>query len=491
MEENPLPASSHGGTDKNRPRTIVTTDPELDDLNSMLQLLLYSNEIDIRGLVYSSSQFHYAGNSAAGVEPYRWPAPEARLHIDQAVDAYAHCYSNLLVHDQRYPSPDYLRSITKIRNVENVGEMSAPTPGSELIYQEILSPSTRRLFLQAWGGTNTIARALKSVEEQFSDDQGWDELQEEISARLVITAFGQQDSTFRDYIRPSWPRIEFREVSTETWGYTARNVVPGKWRHYLDAAWITRNISSVGPIGATYRVWGDGKQMAAGFDLEDYFGIPNTTAEELEKQGFTVWGPVQEAGSWISEGDSSNFVLLIDNGLRSHVHPGFGGWGGRQEQDPDDPYYWANSLASDSMEEHGLRADLASSRWFEDFQRDFAGRLRWTVASEFSEANHAPTVSITPGLDLQAAAGTTVDLTIDVTDPDGDDWSATWFQYLEAGTCPYLVPLTVDGFGNAKIHIPREAQAGQTVHLICRVEDDGTPHLVSYQRVVLAVAEQM
>lgn len=33
------------------PRTIVTTDPELDDLNSMLRLLLYANEIDIVGLV--------------------------------------------------------------------------------------------------------------------------------------------------------------------------------------------------------------------------------------------------------------------------------------------------------------------------------------------------------------------------------------------------------------------------------------------------------
>jgi hypothetical protein len=36
------------------PRTVITTDPELDDLNSMLRLLLYSNEINIVGLIYSS-----------------------------------------------------------------------------------------------------------------------------------------------------------------------------------------------------------------------------------------------------------------------------------------------------------------------------------------------------------------------------------------------------------------------------------------------------
>jgi len=33
-----------------RPRTIVTADPELDDLNSMIRFLLYANEVEIKGL---------------------------------------------------------------------------------------------------------------------------------------------------------------------------------------------------------------------------------------------------------------------------------------------------------------------------------------------------------------------------------------------------------------------------------------------------------
>lgn len=48
-------------------RTIVTADPELDDLNSMIRLLLYSNEVRIEGLVYASSRFHWKGD-AAGTE---------------------------------------------------------------------------------------------------------------------------------------------------------------------------------------------------------------------------------------------------------------------------------------------------------------------------------------------------------------------------------------------------------------------------------------
>ncbi|PRY16384.1 uncharacterized protein DUF1593 [Pontibacter ummariensis] len=45
-----------------KPRTIITTDGEVDDVDSFIRLLLYSNEFDIVGLVYSSSQWHYAGD---------------------------------------------------------------------------------------------------------------------------------------------------------------------------------------------------------------------------------------------------------------------------------------------------------------------------------------------------------------------------------------------------------------------------------------------
>jgi hypothetical protein len=45
-----------------RPRTIVTADPELDDLNSMIRFLLYSNEVEVAGLIYASSRFHWRGD---------------------------------------------------------------------------------------------------------------------------------------------------------------------------------------------------------------------------------------------------------------------------------------------------------------------------------------------------------------------------------------------------------------------------------------------
>ena len=232
------------------PRTIITTDPELDDLNSMLRLLLYSNEIDIVGLVYSSSQFHYAGDAAEGRPPFRWPAPGAVFHIDQAVDAYARVHHNLVVHDDRYPTPEHLRSLIAWGNVADVGDMAADTPGSDLI---------RRILL---------------------DDE----------------SFGHQDHTFADYIRPSWPALESREVATRVWGYFARTVIADEDQHLLTAEWTRRNVTAVGPLGAEYRVWGDGKQMADGFDAEDYFGLSGLSADELAAQGYEVWMPPRPRG---------------------------------------------------------------------------------------------------------------------------------------------------------------------------------------------------
>ena len=45
-----------------KPRTIVTCDPELDDNNSMIRFILHSTDFRIDGLVYTSSRFHWRGD---------------------------------------------------------------------------------------------------------------------------------------------------------------------------------------------------------------------------------------------------------------------------------------------------------------------------------------------------------------------------------------------------------------------------------------------
>lgn len=481
-----------------RPRVVVTTDPELDDLNSMLRLLLYSNEIQIEGLVYASSQFHYSGDASAGVAPHRWPRPGDRLHIDQAVDQYEKVYDVLRRHADGYPEPDALRSLIAHGNTAICGDFSSDTPGSELIRRVLLDDRPGPVFLGLWAGPSTVARALKAIEEQWSDSPEWPALHARISAKAIITGFGEQDPSFSEYIRPHWPDIEFRQVATSAWGYGARRSVLPEHQVYLSPEWTREHVSSVGPMGATYRVWGDGKQMAPD-DHEDYFGLSGLTKEQLEAMGYRVWLPVQERGAWISEGDSSNFALLIGNGLRSWEHPSYGGWGGRQAASARDPRTWTNASVCDRAPDGTWREDYAAARWFEDIQLDFAARLRWTVAPSYSDANHAPMVRVTDGaLDRDVKPGEVVPLVAMVTDPDGDAVAATWWHYAEAGTYPGGVslsgPLAEDGDDASatevrwSVTVPEDARPGDTIHLILQVRDDGTPPMTSYQRVILTVS---
>src|SRR5690348_6685550 len=47
---------------RERPRIVVTADPELDDNNSLIRFLLYSSDFQVEGLIYASSGFHWKGD---------------------------------------------------------------------------------------------------------------------------------------------------------------------------------------------------------------------------------------------------------------------------------------------------------------------------------------------------------------------------------------------------------------------------------------------
>lgn len=469
------------------PRTIITTDPELDDLNSLIRVLLWSNDLDIAGLVYSSSCWHWAGDPARGIDPHRWPPADGEWHIHTAVRAYREVYPNLVVHDPRYPHPDELAAMIAVGNIAAEGDVAEETPGSELIVRELIE-GEGPLFLQAWGGLNTIARALLSVEERHGASPEWPELHASIAGRVVLTSFDLQDATFTDIIRPRWPELELRDVRNSAFGYRAWQVIHGDARQLIEAAWMRRNISEQGPLGREYRVWGDGRRMSEHFDPDDFFDLPERplTAAELVQRGYNAWMDPKEPGAWISEGDTSNAALLVDNGLRGWVDAGWGGWGGRQVASADDPHYLLSTLAEDTDADGNTPDDWAIMRWFPALQNDFAARLRWSVTPDFAVANHHPTVSVSPGEDLTALPGEVMVLRADVVDPDGDELRVDWWHYAEAGSASS--PLTIDSSGErAQISIPADALPGETFHVICEVTDSGTPQLTAYARVVITV----
>ena len=98
-------------TKQDKARTVITTDGEVDDMNSVIRALLYSNDIDISGIVLTSSMYHYAGDKEKGIEPFRWTGTD---WIYKFIDDYGKVYDNLKAHDKDYPTPESLKSITKI-----------------------------------------------------------------------------------------------------------------------------------------------------------------------------------------------------------------------------------------------------------------------------------------------------------------------------------------------------------------------------------------
>ncbi|WP_108250326.1 DUF1593 domain-containing protein [Planctomonas deserti] len=499
-----------------RLRTIITADPELDDLNSMIRLLLYSNELAIEGLVYASSRFHWKGDGAGTTfflpdreydEPktsWRW-APGERF-IDDAIDAYALVHENLVRHDPGYPRPEELRAVVREGNVAFEGDMSEETPGSRLIADALLDGGTEPVYLQNWAGTSTVARALLSIEEQYAGSTDWAATKAAVSRKAVILKFASQDGTYDGYIRPTWPDIRVIDVSTIAWGYGARRVALPEGAAMLGADWMRENVTERGPLGALYRVWGDGRQMVPG-DPTDYFHLSGFSREELTEQGFWVWIDPSPAGEWISEGDTTNLLNLFANGLRGHEHPSYGGWGGRAERTDEGPDTWSVAAARDARPE-GEAPDAAPSveagaegsvfggpasdeysvtRWFAQAQRDFATRLHWSVTPEYAAANHHPLLSVHPGLDVAAAAGSRVVLRATAEDPDGGTVTLRWWQYREAGTLP--AALELDGAESAEVSftLPPDATPGQTAHLVVEARDDAELPLATYRRVIVTV----
>ncbi|KAJ4304835.1 hypothetical protein N0V90_000363 [Kalmusia sp. IMI 367209] len=475
-------------------RTVVTTDMEQDDLASLVRYILYTNELDTQGIIYTSSKYHWAGdgkgtkfflpNREYNTSQTSWRWTGTRTIEDILLKSYAQVYPNLRRHDVAYPTPKDLLSKVKIGNIIFEGEMEQDTDGSNLIRSLLLDDDPRTLYLQAWGGTNTIARALKSIEDQYSKTKQWAKLQTSISRKAVILASGFQDQAYADYIAPKWPQIRVEELSTayNTWGFNC-NKGQGNVRGLPDAhvyftgAWIKANIQ-IGPLGKLYRSWLDGQHTPG--DQLDVFGnyeqasAPSTWCKPL--------GPYD----FLSEGDNVAFNPLLSTGLQDPSNPTLGGWGGRLVQNSTSPDLW--QLVTTEKAANGSEVkDWTTNRWIAAASNDFAARMQWTLTPEYRKGNHAPEVKILNGGVVKARAGSSVHLSASVSDPDRDHVTTTWWQYLEEGTYPGEVGVSGNKRNGATVKVPSDAKKGQTISVIVQATDDGEFPLTRYDRVFIHV----
>jgi hypothetical protein len=496
-----------------KPRIVITTDPELDDLNSLLRFLLYSTDFQVEGLIYASSQFHWKGDGKGTTlrvpgreytrfgldlcpcESWRWNPEERFIH--DAVDAYASAYPNLIVHHPGYPHPDSLRSRIRFGNIEFDGDISRDSPGSDLIRTLILDDIPGPLYLSAWGGHSTIARALKSIQEEYQNLDTWDSLYAKIVNKIILLPSGDQDNTYESFIQPNWPEIAYHQVvDGPNYGFMAPLQASTQDSVYLTADWTKKHVSSKGPIGSTYRVWADGKQMVRD-DIFDFFGVANESAETLKSKGYIVWMPLQKPGSFISEGDTGTFMNLLANGLNGAQYPEFGGWGGRilPNRGINDPFTNGPDvtlLSKDAAENSGKPFKQLHQRlaYFTVLQRDFATRMHWSVTSEFANANHNPQLEITETSPTTFDSKNPIKIKYLASDPDGD--SINLMYYLIASNGEIITSGKKDNANLENeliIANPKEALLNLKYHLILEARDNTEIPLSKYKHLILNFKE--
>ena len=458
---------AEAGTSK-KTRIIVTSDGEIDDECSMVRFLLYANEWDIEGIVTTSSQYHWQGFEWAGDD---W--------IDPYLEAYEEVHQNLILHDPSFPTPAFLRSKTKMGNMSAEGEMEIVTEGSQLIVDVLLDDADERpIWLQAWGGFNTIARALKTIEEEHPERMA------EVASKIRLYGIFEQDNTFQSYILPHWGKYQILTIISdqfEAFAYRWKKIQPKENHKYFAGPWMRENIyQDHGPLTALYKLHKAGED---GFDEFDFR----------------------------SEGDSPAFFHQIATGLRSMESPDWGGWGGRfvwvrdntwmdpapyeGYMHPEGRYFretcWGrislNAGITSHNDERMMKFFKPTWRWSVAQQNDWAARADWCV-KVYEEANHEPIVVLDHASNLKFESGDWVKLSVEGTsDPDGDELTYHWWRYEEADTYEGAFAIQNADQPTASFNVPVDGREGDTIHVICEVTDTGTPPLTRYQRVVVEI----
>ena len=417
-----------------KPRVIVMTDGEIDDQSSMIRFLLYTSDFDVEAIIETNSIFQRKGHS---IEDW----------YEKQLNAYQEIYPNLVMHNQDYPTPQRLREISFVGDEDeahlkdlwwkNLFVKMIPgapvthkpdnwedTPGSDKIVEVLLNDDPRSVYLQAWGGANTAARAFYKLKTHYPNEY------EKAISKVVMYNIWYQDGA-GTYIEQHHPKV--------TMIYCAS--FKGSW---------------------------------------DYNSLPETK-DFVDKQVKNNHGPLGTLypQDYISEGDSPSFFYNLARGLRNDESPTYGGWGGRFVK-----YEGAPNTFIDATE-NGDKL-LSLKRWIDDVNNDFEARMDWCVKS-YDEANHPPIVKIKGDKNITIKSGKKICLdAVKTKDPDGDELKFNWWYYKDAGSFEGIVDLEGVSSDKTSFITPTVNQI-ETIHIILEVSDNGSPSLKGYQRIIVEI----
>jgi hypothetical protein len=458
--------NSFSATPVQKHRLIVLSDieAEVDDTESFVRLMLYSNEIDIKGLIATTS-----------VWKKTTVAPEA---IRKVIVAYGKVQANLLKHKDGFPDAESLLTLVKQGlpkyGMLGVGE-GKDSEGSDWIMQALEEKDDRPLWVSVWGGVNTLAQTLYKIEKTKSKAEA-----KKLIAKLRVYTISDQDDS-GIWIRKNFPDLFYIVTPADNYGSATWSAINGVFKgtnnEVISNNWLAQNIQQGhGPLGAEY---------------------PDV--------------------SWGMEGDTPSWLSLIMNGLNEPEYPNWGGWGGRYELykpdfakakkgdsgvpfEPETREIWTNAtdtyipyipstygraVKPDSITFTDYKVTLW--RWREDFQNDFAARMDWCTKS-FQEVNHPPIPVLNSEGEITVKSGEGFGFEANNTyDPDGDSFSFLWFNYPEAGSYQKRIKAEGPENENGAYFIAPIVDKKETAHFILKVTDKGSPHLSGYKRLIVNI----
>ena len=317
-----------------RPRLAVLTDigGDPDDQQSLIRLLVYSNEFELELLIASASGTRGELENAV-------TRPDL---IRELVNAYGHVLPNLQRHAAGWPAADELlvrvKSGNRQRGREYIGE-GHDTEGSRSLIERIDAGSPEGpLNISIWGGQTDFAQALWRVKK----DRGSEGLRNFVQRFRVYDINDQDD--IADWMRKEFPGMHYI-LATKPPGRDKRE---GTYRGmYLTGdesltsrAWIDANVRSKGALGELYPV--------------------------------ETWTAPNPHGC-LKEGDTPSWFFFLQTGGNDASDPTKPGWGGQFEKQSDG---WYRDLPA----REGFDPRSTVSQWRLDFQQDFAARMSWCAA---------------------------------------------------------------------------------------------------------------
>jgi len=405
-------------------RVINTTDLQADpdDEQSLVHMFVTSNEVDIEGLIVVTSCWR-KGQSGTS-------------YIDKLLTAYETSYPNLKVHASDFPTPAYLKSIVTLGqkgySMADVG-VGKDSPGSNQIIAAVDKDDPRPVWVNLWGGANTLAQAITKVKATRTQAQ----LDQFLSKLRVYDVLGQDEAGA--WIVKNFPSLLYiRATGVYGWQY--------------DAAWVASNVQNKGALGAVY-----------------------------------------PTAAWAIEGDTPAFMHQLANGLNDPDKIEQGGWGGRFDLAKKTNIASMSAVTGEGAYQpylmYGNTSDGAGAikRWSDGYTNDFAARMLWSTTGSYGGANHHP-VAVVNGdktrnvLYVTAKAGT--DVVLDgagSSDPDKNSLTWSWSLYADPST---EKTATITG-GNTSKATVKAPSAGKTLHIVLVLKDSGSPALTAYRRVVI------